>query len=393
MMKTFHRSRIYRLLLTFSLFAVLVTACQPAAAPTIDQNLLMTQAFGTALAEMNKPTATPAFTDTPIPSPTLAPRTPPALPGTYVSGALNPLDVPHTYVKDTCQYLKDKWNPNNSAPGTVVMVIMLHGIVRNPTDVGTNGMAKGDFNKMMNNLKDLGFEAINATQMADFMDHNARIPQFSVLLIQDDRKTAENFNDHFRDYYNQWHWPVVNAWISVEDGTRNSILADNIALEKEGWVDHQSHGYIHNTPMSDQSPDDYIKGEFEKSIQDLQQNFGKTPVAIIWPGGGFGLRPAQYARQYGYRLGFTVNPRGPLMFNWVPLADQADPQRPSYLPEGYVNDPLMVLPRYWPYQVNDNINVVRTMGQEAAAYAEQNKAVELEYYDIVCAPTYGAIGQ
>jgi hypothetical protein len=25
------------------------------------------------------------------------------------------------------------------------------------------------------------------------------------------------------------------------------------------------------------------------------------------------------------------------------------------------------------------------------AYAEQNKEVELEYYDIVCAPTYGPI--
>jgi hypothetical protein len=31
------------------------------------------------------------------------------------------------------------------------------------------------------------------------------------------------------------------------------------------------------------------------------------------------------------------------------------------------------------------------MGNEAAAYAEQNKAVELEYYDIVCAPTLGPI--
>jgi hypothetical protein len=38
-----------------------------------------------------------------------------------------------------------------------------------------------------------------------------------------------------------------------------------------------------------------------------------------------------------------------------------------------------------------NIDVVRNMGNEAAAYAEQNKAIELEYYDIVCTPGFGPI--
>jgi hypothetical protein len=186
---------------------------------------------------------------------------------------------------------------------------------------------------------------------------------------------------------------VVNAWISVEDGIRNIILAENIALANEGWVDFQSHGYVHNIPMGDSSPEEYIRGEFQGSMNDLQQNFAKTPVAMIWPGGGFGLRPAQIGREYGYRLGFTVNPRGPLMYNWVPLADQADPGRPSFMPEGPVGDPRMTLPRYWPNQVLPNIDVVRNMGNEAAAFAEQNRATELEYYDIVCAPSYGPIPQ
>jgi hypothetical protein len=37
------------------------------------------------------------------------------------------------------------------------------------------------------------------------------------------------------------------------------------------------------------------------------------------------------------------------------------------------------------------LDEIRILGNEAAAYAEQNKAVELEYYDIVCAPTLGPI--
>jgi hypothetical protein len=384
----FRSSRIF---LTLGLLAVILAACGPAASasPTPNMGVVMTQAVQTAMAGMVTPTSPP--TDTPLPTATQPPRTPPALPPVFTTSILNPLDTPHTYETDACQYLQDKWNPNNAAPGTVVMVVMLHGIKKNAADVTANDITVQDFGQMMNDLKEQGFEAINATQMADFMDHNAKIPQRSVLLIQDDRRTLENFNDHFRPYWEQWGWPVVNAWISWDDSIRALNLQDNINLEAEGWVDHQSHGYVHNIPMSDSSTDEYIKTEFEKSIGDLQTNFHKTPVAIIWPGGGFGVRPVQFARQYGYRIGFTTNPRGPVMFNWIPLADQADPARPAYQAEGYVNDPRMVIPRYWPYQVRSNLDAVRHIGQDAAAYAEQNKATELEYYDIVCAPTYGPI--
>ncbi|HEU0294668.1 MAG TPA: hypothetical protein VFR47_18145 [Anaerolineales bacterium] len=51
----------------------------------------------------------------------------------------------------------------------------------------------------------------------------------------------------------------------------------------------------------------------------------------------------------------------------------------------------MVIPRYWPYQVRENVYAIRNIGNEAAAYAEENKATELEYYDIMCAPNHGAI--
>jgi len=41
--------------------------------------------------------------------------------------------------------------------------------------------------------------------------------------------------------------------------------------------------------------------------------------------------------------------------------------------------------------VLENLDIVRVTGEQAAAYAEQNKAVELEYYDILCSPTLGPI--
>jgi hypothetical protein len=51
----------------------------------------------------------------------------------------------------------------------------------------------------------------------------------------------------------------------------------------------------------------------------------------------------------------------------------------------------MTLPRYWDTDVRAHLDVVRNIGNDAAAYAEQNKATELEYYDIMCTPTYGVI--
>jgi hypothetical protein len=376
------------------LSAALLTACAPTATPqpTQDMNAALTQAVATIMvgatqtAESLPPTLVP--TQTPLPAPT-AVRTPPALLQDFSTTLLNPLDTPHTYIQDSCQALKAKWDPNNAAPGTVVMVIMIHGISKEAPGKPQD-MSIADFKKLINDLKDQGFSVIDTRQLFGFLDHNAKIPQRSAMLLQDDRHFAQNFNDVFRPYWEKWGWKVVNAWISNPD-TSQQLWDENAALEAEGWVDHQAHGVIHNINMNDNSTDDFLKGELQGSIDAMQAHFNKTPIAIIWPGGDFGLRPAQAARKYGYKLGFTVNPRGPLMFNWIPISDAADPGRPSYIPEGPVGDPLMTLPRYWDTDARSYIDTVRNIGEAAAAYAEQNKATELQYYDIMCAPTLGPL--
>jgi hypothetical protein len=373
-------------LLLLGLSVVILASCTPqAAAPTPDMSAALTQAWGTALANL-QPTATLVPTETPVPSPT-AVRTPPALPAAFIASQLNPKDTPHTYIQDSCQYLHDKWSSNNSKPGTVVMVVMFHGIIKGEVEKD-NQISQAEFKKVMNDLHDMGFQAITTQQLADFLYSNAKIPERSVLLVVDDRHTAQNYNDHFRTYWEQWGWPVVNGWISAFGG-QDQFLQENVELSKEGWVDYQSHGYVHNLNMTDQSTDEFLTQELQGSAANLQQYFNKTPIAIIWPGGNFGRRPVEFARKYGYKLGFTINPRGPVMYNWIPQSDQTDPARPVYLPEGPAGDPLMTLPRYWDTDVRAHLDEVRNIGNDAAAYAEQNKATELEYYDIMCAPTLG----
>ncbi len=131
--------------------------------------------------------------------------------------------------------------------------------------------------------------------------------------------------------------------------------------------------------------------ELQGSINNIQKYFGTAPIAYIWPGGGFTPKGVQLARQVGYKLGFTINPRGPVMFNWVPQADQVDPQRPLLIPEGPASDPLMTLPRTWDVDAQQHFGAFVAIGNAAAAYAQQNKAVEMQYYNIVCAPKDGPI--
>ena len=340
----------------------------------------------------------PTTTATPSPLPTRTqtvtatptPRTPPSLPAPYQGDSPPLFGTPHTYIQDTCQYLLDKWSSANSAPGTVVMVIMFHSITDGtPTD--PNQITTFNFRQLMNKLLDHGFQAITTAQLADFMESNARIPERSVLLVVDDRKNPLYFTKLFQEYWDKYQWPVVNGWISAF-GQNDPYLAGNIALSTEGQVDYQAHGA--NSPhiaIDENTPHAFIIKDLQGSMDFIRDYFEKPPVAYIWPGGGFTTYAVQYARKVGYRLGFTTNPRGPVMFNWVPLGDAVDPKRPTWLADGPVNDPLMVLPRYWDSDAIIHIPQVEQVGQEAAAYAAENKATETDYYDIVCASHYGPI--
>ncbi len=383
------RSRQVRRLQALLLLAAFLGGCAPAT-PTQDTNAQMTQAVQAAMNAIHlTQTATAAsFTETPKPIAATEAQTPPALATTFTTNQLDPTSTPHTYVQDSCEYLKEKWSSQNSPPGTIVMVIMFHTISKDAAST-PNEISNQDFTKLMNDLHEAGFQAIYMQELADFLNTNAKIPQRSVLLIQDDRHFAQNFTDHFLQYYQQWGWPVINGWISTPLSNAD-LWQQQVTLAQQGWVDYQAHGVQH-LPIDSSSSDSYIMGELQGSIDAFKQHFNKTPIAVIWPGGGFTPHAVQLARQVGYQLGFTVNPRGPLMYNWIPLADQQDPAHPLAIPEGPVNDPLMVLPRYWDTDARAHLDTVRQIGNAAAAYAEQQKPNEIAYYNILCAPNYGPI--
>jgi hypothetical protein len=314
----------------------------------------------------------------------------PALPASFQSRYSSPLDTPHTYIQDSCQYVVNKWNRLNAEPGTVVMILMLRNIITTLTENRTNdgNVDINDLREILDQLKFQGFTAINTKQFLAFMERNVKIPPRSVLIIQDGNHDLENYNKAFGEYWTKWKWPVVNGWVS-QANMPDEMWTENIALEYEGLVDHQAQGVTDGTMLSDDSSKVVIARELKGSLTPFEEQYRKNPIAIIWPNGGFGQRPVTAARLLDYQLGFTANSRGPVMYNWVPLADDFDPERPYFIPEGAIKDPLMTLPRYWPHEALNAIDQVRITGNEARAYAEENKSAEFEYYRVICEPIYG----
>jgi hypothetical protein len=385
------------LIFIFTLF--FLAGCTSAAAPSVPPKGTATLVPNATFTQ--KPTDTPIPTDTPTLTAT-ALRTPPALPGLFQTSILGTRGTPHTNLQNTCQYLRDKWSSLNSPPGTVVMPIMFHSV---GSETIGNQISEDGFHTLIQALHDNGFQTITTTQLADFLETNAKIPSRSVILILDDRRQGTVALD-FMPYLNEYNWTLTLAWpIGAGDNSTDKKPANNVlpgenftslweqieAYNASGKLDIQAHGVVHNIGMGPDATDQFITSELQGSIDALRQHFNNIPIAIIWPNGDFSPLAAEIARKLGYRMGFTVNPRGPLMFNWIPLADTKDPQRPTWYPEGDVHDPLMVLPRYWDTDAIIHLKDVIQIGQDASGYAEQNKATELEYYDIACFPLYGSI--
>ncbi len=325
----------------------------------------------------------PTATETVVPSATLFPSLTPLPPtitptpinlAAFLPGGLTYGVQPTGYIKDTCQYLYQRWNAANSVPGTVVVPVMFHSISDRGTPTpGDTTITTAYFNNFMEKAAQLGFQTITTAQLAAFLERNAYIPPRSMILIVDDRKRAQFFKTFFEPYYKKYGWTVTNAWISHPD-TPAYLWNENASLIPDGYLDFQAHGVIHNIPIEADSSDDFIHTEIFGPLTAMQQHFGKQPIGFIWPRGLFTTKAVGVARQAGYQLGFTSYPRGPLLFNWIPLGKD----------ELQANDPLMVLPRYWDVTASASLDEALKISAAARDFASRYGPTEKSYYRQYC---------
>lgn len=304
--------------------------------------------------------------------PTLAPTTMP--PPRFETDKLYKGVLPVSYLEDTCQYYYDRWNYKNAVPGTVVVPVMYHGISDKEWRLSDNiTVSTTYFKASIERARELGFETITMQQLVDFLHHNAYIPQRSLLLIIDDRRLG-TVREHFLPVLREYDWTLTMAYIT---GVANQQEWDQVReMVATGRTEVQAHGYYHNgeTYISEWVAEETIREEIFAPIDAIEENLGYKPIAFIWPGGNYNQVSVDLADEAGYEVGFTVFARGPIMYDWIPLgeADRA------------VNNPLLVLPRYWSTTLYKNLDFAVEMSKSAQAQAEKQKFEEIRWYRANC---------
>lgn len=280
---------------------------------------------------------------------------------------------PISYLNSSCDYLRLRWSPQGSAPGTIVVPIMFHGIRQAGKKLlagDDTSITEEEFQAFVVYAKQIGFQTITTAQLVDFLTQNAHIPPRSMMLIIDDRRPG-TVESYLLPAAQENNWMVTLGWIV--GNTDDALWAWIERLNASGRLDIQSHGYNH-IYITDQTAEADVRQEILDPIPVLAQHFGTRPIAFIWPGGNFTSQAIAIAHEGGYQVGFTAFSRGPLMFNWIPLGDE----------ERQVGDPLMTLPRSWSTDQTLPLDIGVQIGAAAQQAAIQSYPQEADYYLLYC---------
>jgi peptidoglycan/xylan/chitin deacetylase (PgdA/CDA1 family) len=342
----------------------------------LDENSARTEEVA-ASAPSPVPTATPEPRS--VPRATIDPDITPEPPILFQSKKILRVAKPVTYIEDTCDYLRMRWDPDNAEPGTVIVPVMYHRVKRAE---GERGVNQAYFKQTMREAHRLGFQTITAEQAADFLYHNAKIPPKSLMLFVDDRRVRV-IQEDFMPFLKKYDWTVISSWIISNTDNIPDLWERIEALYATGHVDVQCHSLRH-VYILPSTPKKTIREEIYGPIPYFEEHFGYRPIAYIWPGGNYTRYAVRTAREAGFRIGFTIFPNGPVMFNWVPL-QKADRN---------IGIPPLTLPRFHANQVKEQLPIAVEMGEQARQQALDHYPQEAAWYSQHCGgelppPTFG----
>ena len=94
----------------------------------------------------------------------------------FTTRLVRPDILPEAYLADNCEYLKQRWSPEGSQPGTVVLPIMFHTIAKDGRTISDTqrDISVSQFLTFVEYAHYLGFETITTQQLLDFLTKNAR---------------------------------------------------------------------------------------------------------------------------------------------------------------------------------------------------------------------------
>ncbi|MQC26027.1 MAG: hypothetical protein DWG76_01065 [Chloroflexi bacterium] len=320
-----------------------------------------------------------AIPATPISTATDSPQV--SIPDIFQSDLLREGIEASSYINDRCSYLAMRWDPDNSQPGTVIAPIMFHAIY--PYGADTEGQPSAinqdTFDAIIQVAEKYGFETITSEDLAAFLTRNAKIPTRALMLIMDDR-TVGSAEEFLLPVAKANNWTATLAWPIGDTDIRTGLWGRIETLNETGYFDIQSHGLNH-IYINDSMDEEIVREEIFGSIPILKEHFGKEPIVYVWPGGDYTALGVDLAVEAGFQLGFTVQSRGPILFNWIPQGEK----------ERAIEAPLMLLPRFWSSAATLNLTQTVETSEAAIAFAKENYASEAAWYLANCGGTLTAL--
>jgi hypothetical protein len=347
---------------------------------TISSDLNFTKTPPIEITQFEVNTVSPSVTPSPTNNPTPT-NTPNKL--ANFSYDFRPNEVSAQTYLDTCEYLANRWGEGKSKPGTIVVPVMYHSVRKSGRPLLDNMQVSQEyFEYTMDYAEKMGFETITTEELIGFLYNNAPIPQLSMILIIDDRRLGV-VKEHFMKYLDENDWTVTLAYITGVATDFEWREFDRLNIDNR--LDLQAHGFLHNgeTYITEFTSVDVIEEELYAPISIIEEHAGRRPSAFIWPGGNFTTESVQMAREAEYEIGFTVYSRGPLMYNWIPLGAE----------EKKVQDPLLVLPRFWSSSAAINLEKAVEISIQAQEFAEDNKAKEKIWFENYCLNDQHNVGE
>jgi hypothetical protein len=122
--------------------------------------------------------------------------------GIYTSEILWDDIEPVEYQKDRCEYVRTRWDPEKSTPGTIVAPIMFHSVRQSGRPITDDtSITEEYFDGVLNHAQALGFRTITTDELIAFLNENAPIPKRSMIMILDDRRPG--VTERFLPYLNR----------------------------------------------------------------------------------------------------------------------------------------------------------------------------------------------
>ncbi len=204
-----------------------------------------------------------------------------------------------------------------------VPVLMYHAICESPSKEGKFVITKEALEKDLKYLSDKGYTTVGSTELIDFVERGAPLPEKPIMLTFDDGY----YNNYCYAYplLKKYNAKAVISIIGKHTDLYSEISEDNPAYSHITWeqaremiesglVEIQNHSYDSHTTDQGRNGTKKKKGETQAAYseyihddigrlqEEIKENLGYTPMVFTYPFGSISEASYDILKEMGFKM-------------------------------------------------------------------------------------------